>query len=53
MVRITTYKVCQKSTKGTTDPEGTRLPYVTVVYVYNKPRLCMNIHHYVPRLTDW
>jgi len=38
------------STKGTMDPEGTHL-LTYVVYANDKPRLCMNIHYNVPRLT--
>jgi len=36
--------VNETSTKGTIDPEGSRL----ITYAYGKPRLCINIHHYAP-----
>ena len=37
----------QPSTKSAIDPESTLL-LLTLVYAYGKPRLCINIHHYVP-----
>jgi len=35
--------------KGTIDPEGATC-LLTLLYAYGKPRLCINIHHYVPSI---